>query len=73
MTIPLIVSTKTEISIVFGGNSGKQGKLETPKVTHSLSMDTNGQKSIFLSDTDYRIKDINKRKVFMQKLLQNLK
>ena len=36
-------------------------------------MDTNGHKSTFLSDTDYRIKDIGRKKVFMQKILQNLK
>ena len=36
-------------------------------------MDINGQESTFLSDTDYKIKNINKKKVFMHKLLQNLK
>ena len=36
-------------------------------------MDTKGYKSTFLPDTDYRIEDINKKKVFMQKILQNLK
>ena len=36
-------------------------------------MDINGQKSTFLSDTDYKIENINKKKEFMHKLLQNLK
>ena len=36
-------------------------------------MDINGQKSTFLSDTDYMIKNIDQKKVFMHKLLQNLK
>ena len=71
-TIPLIVSYKTEILIVLGIKSRKEGKMETPKTTRSLSMDTNGQKSIFLLDTYYRIKDIDKKKVFY-KILHNLK
>ena len=36
-------------------------------------MDINGQESTFLLDTDYKIKNINKKKVFMHKILQNLK
>ena len=36
-------------------------------------MDINGQKSTFLSDTDYKIENIDKKKVFMHKLLKNLK
>ena len=36
-------------------------------------MDINGQESTFLSDTDYKIKNINNKKVSMHKILQNLK
>ena len=47
--------------------------MRTPKTTRSLQMETNSQKSIFLPDTNYKIKNIDKRKVFMHKILQNLK
>ena len=67
-TIPLIVLYKTEILIILGGNSQKQGKLETPKVTRSLLMDINSHKSTFLLNNDYRIEDIDKKKVFMHKI-----
>ena len=40
----------------------KKGKKGTPKATCFLLMNTNSQKSIFLSDTDCRIEDINKKK-----------
>ena len=36
-------------------------------------MDINGQKSTFLSDIDYKIKNINKKEEFIYKILQNLK
>ena len=72
-TIPLIVLYKNEITIGPVGKSQKEGKLETPKVTRSPSVDTKGYKSTFLPDTDYRIEGIDKKKVFMQKILQNLK
>ena len=56
--------------IIIGG---KEGNKKTPKTTRSLLMDTNSQKSIFLPDTNCRIENIDKKKVFMHKILQNLK
>ena len=61
-TIPLIASYKTKILIFLAGKPQKKGKKGTPKATCFLSMDTNSQKSIFLSDTDCRIEDIYKKK-----------
>ena len=45
-TISLKVSYKSEILIIIGAKSQKEGYNKTPKTTHSLLMDTNGQKSI---------------------------
>ena len=71
--IPFIISYKTEITIIPVGNYWKEGKLETAKVTCSLSVDTNAYKSVFFLDTDHMIKDIENKKLSMQKILHNLK
>ena len=61
MTTSISLKHKTEISITIGQKSPKEGCTRTPETTRSLLMNINGQQSTFLSDVNYKIKNINKK------------
>ena len=73
MTTSISLKYKTILLVTIGLKSPKEGCTRTPETTHSLLMKINGQQCSFISDVDYKIKNINKKKELINRMLQNLK